>query len=179
MGSYVKRFFSAPISQISISIFLVWAAASRVTAPNTLNEIENAFLISVGCGVVVAYARDAALAHMTRIPTQADWLGVGIWWAWVSVVLGRTYTFTGRILDIDLDDWFNTHMITFQIMVGIWAGVCHLTAPEAIEGWKPSKVYVTLGIRTAVAAFVLLIGFAARLWLRHHLTAVPIGPVLS
>jgi hypothetical protein len=163
----VKDIFRSPIAQMFGIVMACWVVFALVSAPSPMIEVQNCVLISVGIGVVVAYFPDATFAVRQRLPTQGDWLAAGIWFAWISVVFGRSLSLIGRAVGTEALPWFNTHVNTFQIQIGVLAGICHLTAPEAIHGWKPKRVWVQLGVFAAMAAMLFFAAFTAHEWIAH------------
>ncbi len=141
------------LGQIFFFLVAVWIVSTFFFSPIQLIEIENSLLISIAFGVAVAYLPSAAIAIRARRPTQGEILALGIWLAWIAIAGERVYSLIGRALGKDIT-FFNTNLHTGLIFFTTLGGVCHLSAPEVIDGKFPRRAWIVLG---AVAAGGVLI----------------------
>lgn len=133
-----------------------WAICAAIFTPHQLIQIENACLLSAGCGVAAAYLPAAAQAIREPHPTSSDVLTFGIWLAWLSIPAERSLSLFGRYYHKDVK-FYDTHLHTGFLAVMILAGLCHLLAPEAVAGRLPPRAWMRVGGLVFVAVLVLAV----------------------
>lgn len=159
MRAALEDILRSRLGQLLYALLIIWAAAAILLKPVRLIAVENAFLIAAGFGVSIAYAPYAIAALRTRRPAQGDLLALGIWLAWIAIACERVYSLVGRALGKGMP-FFNTSLHTAFIYITILGGVCHLAAPEAVDGTIPRKAWIRMGGLSAIA-ILILIGLAA------------------
>lgn len=140
--------------QIFIALACLWYASTFAIGPAHLIQIENALLIATGIGVAIAYLPAAVGAARARLPSRSELLALGIWLAWTAIAVERAYSLVGRWLGKDIL-FFNTKFHTWIIFLTMIGGICHLAAPEVIDGRFPRRAYVVLGATVAGAAAII------------------------
>ena len=143
------------------ALLAVWAISTTFVPPAIMIELENGILVALGIGIIVAYSGDTLAALRHPHPTRGDILALGIFLSWTSVAIGRSMSAFGRAMHYDLA-WFNNHATTLQIFIGALGGVCHLTAPEAVDGWVPRKAWVRIGLVVASGLAIVLTAILLR-----------------
>lgn len=159
MRAALEEIWRSWLGKTLYALLIVWALAAISIKPARLILIENAFVIAAGFGVSVAYAQYAFKALRAKQPTQGDMLALGIWLAWTAFAAERVYSLVGRALGKDIG-FFNTSLHTGFLFLTLLAGICHLVAPEAVEGRIPRRTWVWMGW-LAAGAMLILIGLAS------------------
>ena len=150
-----KDISRSQLGRTLLFLLAVWGAIAWFSAARPFIEFENCVLIAIAFGISISFFPGAIEALRATHPSSGQILAVGVWLSWVSVGFGRTLSLIGRTLGYDLT-FFDTDITTLQIWLGILGGVCHLTAPEAIEGWVPTRAWVKVGVLCAFAAGLFL-----------------------
>lgn len=154
MRAAIEEILRSRLGQVLYVMLLIWAGLAIGLKPARLIAIENAFLIAAGFGVSIAYAPYAVGALRQRRPAQGDLLALGIWLAWIAIACERVYSMVGRALGKGMP-FFNTSLHTAFIYLTILGGVCHLAAPEAVDGQIPRKAWLRMGGLSAIAILIL------------------------
>lgn len=132
-----------------------------------LFDAVNALTISIGAGVLVAYAPGVRASLARRDLSGGHYLVMGIAVAWAATTARHAYNWLWRYLG-QPDDMINHPFVAFLIWMLFTAGLLHLLARDAIEGQIPPRNWVTVGISVAVG-LALALGFIV--WLEpspHH-----------
>lgn len=126
----------------------VIAMGSRVAI-----EAGNVILLSLACGIVVAYAPVAWDALRRGMIDGASILAMGILASWAGVAVARIVSVVWRVLDKPVEwldsPWWGTHIALSTI-----GAMCHLIAPEAVGGRIPTREWVRIGLMVAAGVFV-------------------------
>ncbi len=150
----LEEIIRSHLGQIFALLIAVWVLCTFFFTPVQLIEIENSLLIATGIGVAFAYLENATDALRTRVPTRGGILALGIWLAWIAIAGERIYSLVGRAMGKDIT-FFNTHLHTAMIALTTLGGVCHLSAPEVIDGKFPRRAWIRLGSAVAGGVFII------------------------
>lgn len=129
----------------------MYFAASALVDSNLLQTTLHAISFSIWIAVGVTYLPGAILGVLERRPTNADYLIIGIVCAGLSTALMRGWSAFYRILG--RPEWmFENPIFGYLILLGIFGGVIHLTAPGAIGGRVPARNWIKVGIAIGIGA---------------------------
>lgn len=135
--------------------------ALMILTPNVrLIGIFNALNLALSTWVVVAFSPvvfDVLLTN--RHIDRADYLGMGIFLGWSSIIVLRTYSIVWRWLDQPL--WLtDSDILNYGLFLQTCAAVLHLAAPDAIENRVPPRRWIKIGaVAGAVVLICLLMGY--------------------
>jgi hypothetical protein len=156
----INPVLKAPLLWGVLFLVAAYLVVAISTEPPTLLLAQNAVLTGLSLGVVVAYAPAGWSALRSVKPRQGELLALGIFLAWLGTFIVRVI----GMLRYGLNDpsFFGTDFSTASAFLIGLAAICHLMAPEAIDGWLPKKAGVISGawIAAGLAALALLIFFA-------------------
>ncbi len=134
-------------------VILSYPVAVISLGPRVAIETGNVILLSLACGIVVAYAPVAWEALRRGMIDGASILAIGILASWLGVALARVVSVAWRVLDKPLDwldsPWWGTHIACSTV-----GAMCHLIAPEAMAGRIPTREWVRIGLMVAAGVFV-------------------------
>lgn len=116
-------------------------------------ETGNVILLSLACGIVVAYAPVAWESLRRGMIDGASILAIGILSSWAGVVVARTVSIVWRVLDKPVD-WLDSPWWGSHLMLSTIGAMCHLIAPEAMAGRIPTRELVRIGLMVAGGVFV-------------------------
>lgn len=135
------------------AVIFSYPAAVITLGPRVAIETGNVILLSLACGIVVAYAPVAWDALRRGMIDGASILAMGILASWSGVAVARIVSVIWRVLDKPVDwldsPWWGTHIALSAI-----GAICHLIAPEAVGGRIPTREWVRIGLMVAAGVFV-------------------------
>lgn len=127
-------------------------------------EIGNTMLMSLACGIVVAYTPTASAIMRYRTLDGATVLCFGIWLGWASIAYRTGGVIIWRFVDKP-DGWLDSAIWGLHILGTCCSAVCHALGPEAINGGVPTRQWIWVGlmVTTALLVFTLLAFFSGGL----------------
>lgn len=135
---------------------IVFAVIALSTNASTLISVFNAALFAVAIGVCLAYGPpvfDSVLG--SRYLDRADWLGLGIFCSWFSIVVMRGWSIVWRA--VGKPEWLlESDIVTYALYLQLFAAVFHLAAPGALGDRVPPRHWINIGIVVAVLIFTAL-----------------------
>lgn len=150
-----KALARAPLFWWLVSLSIVYAIVAILTEAPALLIVGNAVLAALSIGVLVAYAPAAVRAIASPKPRQGELLTLGIFIAWSGTFVARLISFIRY--GLDRPDVYGTDFSTFSAFLLGLAAVCHLAAPEAVDGWLPRRTWIEAGIWLATGVFLTLV----------------------
>jgi hypothetical protein len=125
-------------------------------------DMLNAVVVSVGIGVVVAYAPGifVALRRDRRELTSGKILIIGIIATWVATNVRSAWNWAWRYYHKP-PEMIDHPVVAFMLLILIMGGVLHLTARDAIDGQVPRQVWRRVGIIIAIGLSAGGLFFAA------------------
>lgn len=154
MKRTIDNLLRGHLGHIFVTLTAVWAVSIFILTPAQIVKIENSFLIATGLGIGIAYFPAALGAVRSRMPSQGELLALGIWLAWIATACERAYSLVWRALGKDIS-FLNTNLHTGIVFLIALGGVCHLVAPEVIDGRFPRRGWMVLGATAAAATAVI------------------------
>lgn len=150
-NNYTIRWLALP--------FLLFGVISLIFPAAFLIKWLSWILVVMAIGVVATYIMAVwyGLRRYGPMP-QYTHLAIGIFLAWMSVVMTRTWS--GIIRAYPLETWMrDSYFIAFYIWTTLMAGVFHMTAPGAINGIVPTANFIKIGVAVMIGILLgLLIG---------------------
>lgn len=135
------------------AVIFSYPAAVLTLGSRAAIETGNVILLSLACGIVVAYAPVAWDALKRGMIDGASILAIGILSSWAGVAVARTVSVVWRVVDKPVDwldsPWWGTHIALSTI-----GAMCHLVAPEAVGGRIPTREWVRIGLMVAAGVFI-------------------------
>lgn len=149
---------------VLLALSLYGLAACATGAPAMI-LILNDLLLSAAAGVCIAYASVLPGALAAVRPTKGDYLGAGIFFVSLCMLLLRVVSAIGR--DMGWPEIYNTHAITFAYALGFIGALMHLWAPKVEAGRLPQERWVQTGALVGAGLFLSLICWAVRAAATH------------
>lgn len=136
---------------------LVFAVVALLTNATAMISILNLALLAGAIGVCLAYGPSVLNTLTTgRAMDRADWLGVGIFCSWFSIVVIRAWSIVWRYLG--KPEWLlESDIVSYALYLQLCAVVFHLAAPGAIGDRVPARRWINIGIFVAALIFVALV----------------------
>lgn len=135
------------------AVIFSYPAAVITLGPHVAIETGNVILLSLACGIVVAYAPVAWNALKRGMIDGASILAIGILSSWAGVVVARSISILWRVVDKPVE-WLDSPYWGTHIMLSTIGAMCHLVAPEAVGGRIPTREWVRIGLMVAAGVFV-------------------------
>lgn len=136
------------------AVFLLIAYA---TDASWLINILNSVVLALAAGVCVAYAPGIYGILFTKEPAaRHDWLVLGIFIAWMSMIEMRAWSIAWRWLGKPwqlVDSDFTSYGL-FSLVI---AAVMHLAAPGGVGNRVPTVRWIKIGVWIAVAVFIAIV----------------------
>lgn len=135
---------------------IIFAVIALATNASSLILILNSALFAVAIGVCLAYGPPVGNILLSGRPfDRADWLGLGIFCSWFSIVVIRAWSISWRYLG--KPEWLlESDIVTYALYLQLCAAVFHLAAPGAIGDRVPPRRWINIGIAVAVLIFAAL-----------------------
>jgi hypothetical protein len=133
---------------------VLFAVLAYATQGATLITILNTVVFASAAGVCLAYS-PAVWDAMTaaRSMDRSDWLCMGVFVSWFSIVVARSWSIIWRVLG--RPPWLlDSDLISYSLYMAIWAAIFHLAAPGGIDDRVPPQRWINIGI--AVSIFLLV-----------------------
>lgn len=136
------------------ALYSVLIIAAQIFNELTLQDIINAMSLAAWTGALVAYSRHAIVGLREMNPTKPMVLAVGICLSGFAAVLGSL----AQLYALNFDgQWiYGTDLVSWVRWTQMCAAICHMAAPQAIEGKIPTKAMVKIGVITAAGVLMLL-----------------------
>lgn len=135
------------------AVIFSYPAAVLTLGARVAIETGNVILLSLACGIVVAYAPVAWDALKRGMIDGASILAIGILSSWAAVAVARMVSVAWRVIDKPVEwldsPWWGTHIALSTI-----GAMCHLVAPEAVGGRIPTREWVRIGLMVAAGVFI-------------------------
>jgi hypothetical protein len=148
-----EGYLRAPLFWWLAGLIVMYAFTAVLTEAPALLLVQNATLSALALGVVIAYAPPAFAALRSSKPRQGELLTLGIFLAWTATFLLRVM---GTLrYGLDRPEMYGTDYSTWSTFVMALAAICHLAAPEAIDGWAPRRTWVQAGAWISAGLVVL------------------------
>ena len=136
---------------VAIVLALFALSVPFVDAPHFIDTF-NDVVLALSVAVITAYAPDAWAAARAQPITRGDILAMGIWFSWFSVFLGRLSILLGYTFSML---WiFRSPLNSLLVVFALIGGVCHIMAPEAIDGRVPKRKWVIVGVIAGVGVAI-------------------------
>ncbi|WP_430914063.1 hypothetical protein [Methylobacterium sp. sgz302541] len=111
--------------------------------------------------VLYVYGREAWKAVRKPKPDRADFLIVGIWLSFLSLLFQTSYAILYRLADAP--KWLlNAEIVPLIVMVSILGAICHVAAPADEEGQIPPRNRIAFGVMVGIAALAFGVLVATR-----------------
>ncbi|MDB5177500.1 MAG: hypothetical protein JWN75_1168 [Candidatus Saccharibacteria bacterium] len=135
---------------------VLFAIVALATSASTLITVLNAALFAIAVGVCLAYGPPVVRILMTEDQMDtADWLGVGIFCSWASIVFIRAWSIVWR--SMGKPEWLlESDIVTYALYLQLCAAIFHLAAPGGINSRVPTRRWIDIGITVSVTIFVVL-----------------------
>lgn len=148
--------------------FLAGAALSAAFVPlwwflptTYLFDLVNALTVSVGAGVLFAYAPGIWRSFAMKRWTGGNFLVVGIAAAWASMTMRHLWNWAWRYFGKP-DAMIDHPLVAFTVWLAMMGGFLHLAAGGAIDGDIPRENWLRAG---AYIALGLALGSVVIIWL--------------
>lgn len=136
---------------------IIFAGIALATNASALISVFNAALFAVAIGVCLAYGPPVATILLSTRPLdRADWLGLGIFCSWFSIVIIRGWSIVWRALG--KPEWLlESDIVTYALYMQLCAAIFHLAAPGALGDRVPPRRWINIGIAVATFIFIALV----------------------
>jgi hypothetical protein len=112
---------------------------------------------------MVAYAPIVWRALLEEMPTRGQVLAVGIFLTQAASFIARVVSLGYRSLG--WRDVVNTDLVSLFVYLTIIGALCHLNAPEVVDGAVPTRQWVRIGMIFGLGIFLVALFVAAPIWL--------------
>jgi hypothetical protein len=136
---------------------ILFGGIALATSATALISVLNAALFAVAIGVCMAYGPPVLDTLWSGRPMdRADWLGIGIFCSWFSIVVIRAWSIAWRYLG--KPEWLlESDLVSYALYLQLCAAVFHLAAPGAIGNRVPTRRWINIGTAVAVLIFAALV----------------------
>lgn len=136
---------------------IVFGVIALATSATIMISVLNAALFAVAIGVCFAYGPPVLNTLVSgRTMDRADWLGIGIFCSWFSIVIIRAWSIIWRYLG--KPEWLlESDIVSYALYLQLCAAVFHLAAPGAIGNRVPPRRWINIGVAVAVFIFAALV----------------------
>lgn len=156
MNLHMRRFMDFVLAPL-----LIYGLIAAMTEAHKLNPIFYLVLISVSCGVSVAFIPNVREFFRADRPlTGRGAIAWGIFVAWLFDVY-RPAIFTAIALFPQLSWLRDSDILSFGIALSIYAAIMHLVSPAIEDGRLPSATWALIG---ALVGACVLAGLTAINW---------------
>lgn len=131
-----------------------WIVAPFVDA-DILIAVMNWAVVAVAAAVCVAFAPIVVESLKTGTVPRYAHFGTGIFLAWLSVLMARSWI--GLIRALDAPSMAQSKFVAFYVYTAIIAGVFHLTAPGAVGNMIPTRQWIVVGVSVGIGIMIGLI----------------------
>lgn len=136
---------------------IAFLAVALATEAFELISVLNIVVVALATNVCVAFAPNVVDAIFSkRAADKADYISIGIFSAWFSIILGACLSLVYRYLGEPR--WLvDTDFTSYRNFMLACAAVFHLAAPGSIKDRVPPIRWVRIGSIVAAAVFVALV----------------------
>ncbi len=138
---------------IALGVMVSYPTAVTIFGSRAAIEGSNVVMLSLACGIVVAYAPDVWHDLKFAKLNGSAILSIGIFSSWLAIIYRTGSSISWRLYGKPIE-WLDSGLWGFHIPMSCFAALCHLIAPEAVSGRVPTKQWVRIGIMVAFGVFV-------------------------
>lgn len=162
MPAAVKILLRGHLMRAFLGFMTVGCLLFVVVPEAALIEALNLIALSFAGAVMVAYAPVVWIALQAEMPTRGQVLAVGIFLTQAASFIARIVSLGYRSLG--WRDVVNTDLVSLFVFLTILGALCHLNAPEVVDGSVPTRQWVRIGIVFGVGVFLIAGFLAAPIW---------------
>lgn len=163
MPAVVKAILRGHLMRALIGFMALGGLLFAIVPETALIEALNLISLSFAGAVMVAYAPIVWRALGEEMPTRGQVLSVGIFLTQAASFIARIVSLGFRSLG--WRDVVNTDLVSLFVYLTIIGALCHLNAPEVVDGAVPTRQWVRIGMIFGLGIFLVALFIAAPIWL--------------
>ncbi|MCZ8098830.1 MAG: hypothetical protein O9972_13015 [Burkholderiales bacterium] len=153
MPNAIKTLLRGRLARTFTLIMMIGATLFVLVPEAALIEGLNLIAISFSLSVVIAYSPVAWVALNEENPSRAHVLVFGIFLTHTAVLISRFISFSRRSLG--MNGVADSDLVSLFVLLAIMGALCHLNAPEVVDGTVPTKQWVRIGLIVGAGAFLI------------------------
>ena len=146
------KFITNPVVKWMVIPFLLFWSIAPFIPTEPLIQSLNWIVVAMSAAVCCTYVPIVIDGFRRRTMPRYVHLAIGIFLAWLAILMSRTWI--GLIRWLDYDWMRESSFIAFYVYTSIIAGCFHMTAPGSMVNSVPSRNWIAIG--TAVGVGILL-----------------------